>query len=154
MAQWFFTAITRTSTKVLIIVEEDELRECKDLENQDCSCLIADSVQSQKIVLDDICRIPTDRPYHFIVGKKPDESSSKRSDDPEKLKLIPQIKGVSLYVTEKTSFMHIEDIYIESDLELFIQFGKKRIMIAPEKLSNVLQHQLHSYANTLITFFQ
>ena len=149
----FFRALTRASIKISIIISDFQLAQCQEPEKmtprnfQDC-CL----KQFYDVLFEELVRRvseqPTCKPDCLFVGKKPVSSSvqkrqHQRSD-------LPNIEGLTEYVSGNRCFLHIDDLFEETSLEALRNFGIKKIFIFPR---NWFQFNCYASTNKIIVDF-
>ena len=125
------TAITRASLKVKIIVKERVIA----TEDEAKQYLI--SVQNEKLKsgVDFVRETGANaKPSVLFVGKLPNapEFQKKVSVDDN---FIPDVEGVALYRAQKRSFLHIDDVFLESDFQKLLDFGVRQIFISNKDIS-------------------
>ena len=131
----FFCAITRATSKVVIILNETQLSGCKSyiIENgKSCPCIHNGAEKQFKWHMLSVSSSSSPQPSTILIGRKPD-SSFVKSDSKNVLKDIPKINGISIYTGENEgTLLHINDIYMESDLEKLHQFGVRLLLLMPD----------------------
>ena len=151
----FFTALTRVSTKLLIIMNEDQLKGCQEVKeaspgkNQNCDCLSSYLEKRYQLFLDTLCYKPKMGPRYLILGKEPDVPFFEKTKNQQMMERCP--KGTSIFSKNHVSFLHIEDLYKESDLKLLFDLGIKHIVIAPEEVPCTLSKMFRMLSGMIVS---
>ena len=123
MGKYFFTAITRASIKVVIVLTDTA--SIRDFNRSNSEDKIRE--QFQKAI--NIVREKREsQPSVIIVGNIPAVPGFRKQIGKRSLQ-IPQIDGISLYVGEQSCFLHINDVYKESDLKKLRDCGVRLIIL-------------------------
>ena len=152
----FFSALTRASVKITIIVSDLQLVQCWELENmqtqtfQDC-CLEKIFNSNFERIVCDVCKGVTSKPECLFVGKKPvlssvQERQHRRSD-------LPIIEGLTEYVSGNCCFFHVVDVFEETSLQALQKFGIKRIYVFPENWFHWFQFESYAFTEKIIIDF-
>ena len=152
----FFRAITRASVKITILISELQLAECRELDIispqtfQDC-CLkqLFDSYFDKTVRI--VCERATNKPEFLFVGKRPVSSSIQKRKHPRSD--LPNIEGLTEYVSGNRFFLHIDDLFEETSLEALRKFGIKFIYIFPENWLHWHQFECYGSTNKIIADF-
>ena len=125
LGQQFFTAITRASTRVAIIVGE-----IKSTEDFQKNCTESNLNEKFEEILRIVRQRRESKPSIVIVGANssiPGFRNESRSSTP-----IPEVDGVSLHVDNQTCFLHMDDLYKQSDLVKLQEFGIRLVILFNE----------------------
>ena len=138
----FTTAITRASLKVKIIVNH-----FKNVDDERVDTVLK-KVHDKKIqkFVDENGNKTTGKTTVLIVGKKPQNLHLWKKNLNEES--IPNVDNISLYVGNQGSFLHLDDIYLESDFLKLQQFGVQKILLTNENVSS-FWHYFYVYASAL-----
>ena len=93
-------------------------------------------------------------PATLVVGMCPDQVGHfKRELNPPQ-KYLPDVDGISTYVSRRSRVLHIDDVYLESDLKKLNDFGIKMILFCSKSIE--CDWHYHYYAGSIecITNFQ
>ena len=89
--------------------------------------------EKMKGVIERVRKLPAEqKPTVLFVGKLPNAADFQQvlfSDD------IPEIEDASLYRAQRGCFLHMNDIYLQSDLQKLFDFGIREIFIANTDLA-------------------
>ena len=153
----FFTAITRGSTKLTIIVSDLQLFGCRevneDLANtlQEC-CLTKEWGTFRLEKLLGVYYPMKKKPFLLLVGFKPSFTSFQKQK--YKGRDLSSIEGVSEYAGEQEEkFLHVADVFENSSLEKFRKFGIEVICVTPENQSCRMQNIFYNATSKLIKAF-
>ena len=116
----FSTAVTRASLKIVIIVDDSSLLDDENLK----LCLEMEQSDFIEKRLEVIEYSISAKPTFLFVGRCPDVEHFKRELNPPQT-YLPDVEGISCYVGFFSRFLHIDDVYLESDLEKLNDFGIK-----------------------------
>ena len=112
------TALTRASLKLVIVVEDFSLSDDDDLK----LCLEKKQIDFIETKLKVIQSYSSAKPTSLCVGRCPDVEHFERDMNPPQ-KYLPDVEGISCYVGRCSRFLHIDDVYLESDLKKLNDFG-------------------------------
>ena len=123
----FLTSISRATTKTAIIINQEQLNECRESENQNGSCC---AFEAHERYFDEIRRERDVTTRYLMIGPKlPTVSDFVQSDhQPAPIREIPDI---ILYVARDgtASFWYCQDVYQWSHLEKVYNGGIRKIVI-------------------------
>ena len=123
------TAVTRASLKAEIIVNDCDIPD----DNHMHKYLTNIHEEKMKGVIDRVRKLSAEqKPTVLFVGKLPYAADFQQvffCDD------IPEIEDVSLYRAQQGCFLHMNDIYLQSDLQKLFDFGIREIFIANTDLA-------------------
>ena len=123
------TAVTRATLKAEIIVNDCDIPD----DNHMHKYLTNIHEEKMKGILDRVRKLPAQqKPIVLFVGKLPNTADFQQvffCDD------IPEIEDVSLYRAQQGCFLHMNDIYLQSDLQKLFDFGIREIFIANTDLA-------------------
>ena len=144
----FLTALTRASLNLVIIVDdssppEEELKRAIAAEQ---SKLMEDHIKVTQFYR---CA----KPIFLVFGRCPDEGQFKRELNPPQM-YLPDIDGISCYVGRHSRFLHIDDVYLESDLKKLHDFGIKFILFCSKSIECEWHHLYLTATNFCLTNFQ
>ena len=123
MGKYFFTAITRASIKVVIVLTD--IASIRDFQRSNSEDEITEQFQQ---AINIVREKRESQPSVIIVGNIPAVPGFHKQIGERSLQ-IPQIDGISLYVGEQSCFFHIDDVYKESDLTKLSHFGIRLIIL-------------------------
>ena len=133
----FFTAFTRASLKVLVVVSEFSIPAASWWE-ENFSKFVRNMVDKA------ITEIPTDRNKQSVlfVGpiKKLIESLGCNQIFNEKETVLSSILGVSIYERHQRKFLQADDVYLESDFGNLLDFGVQKIVFADDNVTSIWQY--------------
>ena len=133
----FFTAFTRASLKVLVVVSECSIPDESWWEDN-----FSKFVRS--MVDKTITEIPPDSNQQSVmfVGpiKRLIESLGCHQSINEKETVLPSILGVSIYERHQRKFLQADDVYLESDFENLLDFGVQKIVLADDNVTSIWQY--------------
>ena len=118
----FSTALTRASLKIVIIVEDSSLVDDEDFKLR----LEMKEIHFIEKFLEATEFHSSAKPTSLFVGRCPDVEYFERELNPPQM-YLPDVEGVSCYVGRHSRFLHIDDVYLESDLKKLNDFGIKFI---------------------------
>ena len=118
----FPTALTRASLKLVIVADDSSLLDDEDLK----LCLEKKQIDFIEITLEVIEYNRSAKPIFLFVGRCPDVEHFELELSPPQM-YLPDVEGISCYVGCFSRFLHIDDVYLESDLEKLNDFGIKFI---------------------------
>ena len=119
----FLTALTRASLKLVIVVDDSSLLDDEDLK----LCLEMKQIEFIEIILKVIESYSSVKPAFLFVGRCPDVEHFQRELNPPQM-YLPDVEGISCYVGRHSRVLHIDDVYLESDLEKLNDFRIKFII--------------------------
>ena len=135
----FFTAFTRASLKVMVVVSEFSIPD-ESWWEENFSKFV------RRMVDETITEIPpdTEQPSVLFVGpiKKLIESLECHRIVNEKETALLSILDLSLYERRQIKFLHTDDVYLESDLKKLLDFGVQKIVIANDNVTSIWQYYL------------
>ena len=158
MKHKFFCAITRASTKLVILINNTQLGQCKQIDYEttvdERKCCLQKQVDERfQNLLKRIAENSLTKPTVLLVGRKPNLSSFKEMANQDSGTTLPDIEGLSLYVGEGSSFLHIEDVFEESDLRKLHNFGIQFISLTLTSAACPWQNAfLRASGNLIIRF--
>ena len=125
----FFVAVTRASLKLVIIVDDSSLPD------EDLKQTLA--TEQSKSLEDGLKLAECDRftkPAMLVVGMRPDQAGHfKRELNPPQM-YLPDVDGISAYVGRHSRILHIDDLYLESDLKKLFDFRIKAIWFCSKSI--------------------
>ena len=126
------TAVTRPSFKVVIIVKDCRIPN----EQYMAKILYRDQQKELNSTVDQIQETDNKKPSILFIGELP--SSFEFSNDPDMTGncLYPGIPGLEFYRKNNgASFLHVDDLYLETDLDQLLNFGIRECIIANKDIS-------------------
>ena len=123
MGKYFFTAITRASIKVVIVLTDTA--SIKDFKRSNSEDELTEQFQQAINIIREKREL---QPSVIIVGNIPDVPGFRKQIGERSLQ-VPQIDGISLYVGKQSCFLHIRDVYKESDLKKLSHFGIRLLIL-------------------------
>ena len=151
---FFFRALTRVSTKLLIIMSEDQLKGCQEVKeaspgkNQNCDCLSSYLEKRYQLFLDDVCHKSQKGYWYLIISKEPDKSFSVETNNQHMMAQLP--KGTFFLSKNGCCFLHFEDFFKVSDIDSLLDLGIKKIVFAPEEVPCTLNQMFHQLSRLII----
>ena len=121
----FLTAVTRATLKVDIIVKDYDLADEEQIEN----CLARFGGENIKTAIKERLKNSNNNSIVLFVGQMPN-ALDKASDS--------GITGISVY--QQNTFLHTDDIFLESDLEKLSELNVHQIFLANTNLSCKLDY--------------
>ena len=137
----FSTAVTRASLKLVIIVDDSLLLDDEDLKLY----LEMKQIEFKEEILEVIESHSSAKPTSLFVGRCPDVEHLMQELNPAQM-YLPDVEGISCYVGRQSRFLHIDDVYLESDLEKLSDFGIEYIINWPKSIE-CEWHSLYHYAS-------
>ena len=153
--KFFFTAITRASTKLTIIASDLQLSDCRMLKNDPeddlQECCLTDEWQNSTLQQHIAAAGAINENLSvLLVGYEPSLASfQKRKYEASGL----SIEGVTEYVGEEGSFLHVEDVADIASLETFRNLGIKVIYVATICVKGIMQDMFYQATHRLIKPF-
>ena len=133
----FFTAFTRASLKVLVVVSECSIPDESWWEDN-----FSKFVRS--MVDKTITEIPPDSNQQSVmfVGpiKRLIESLGCHQSINDKETVLPNIFGGSVYERHQSKFLQFDDVHLESDFKKLLDFGVQKIVLADDNVTNIWQY--------------
>ena len=122
----FLTAISRATSKTAIIINQDQLSECRESENLIGCCCAFDVYEKyvEEIRTENDVKI-----RYLLIGPK--ELALNDFVQSDQLTLIHKIPNIILYVAKKgnASFLYCQNVYKESNLDKLYEWGIRKIVI-------------------------
>ena len=153
----FFCAITRCSTNIALVLNEEQLLACREIDrysvSENANCCLQDFSKDQFTkLLEIVGNTPSEKPTILFVGKKPEVSLFTESRNYGSTE-VPKIEGISLFQTEISQVFHVEDIFQESHLEILQNYGIRLIIIAPDSVSCHWSNIFYTSSSKLIEMY-
>ena len=145
----FSTAVTRASLKLVIVADDSSLLDDEDLK----LCLEKKRIDFIEITLEVIEYNRSAKPTFLFVGRCPDVEHFRRELNPPQM-YLPDVEGISCYVGCFSRFLHIDDVYLESDLEKLNDFGIKFITNWRKSIECEWHQLYHMASNICMENFQ
>ena len=139
----FSTAQIRASLKLVIIVDDsallddDHLKLCLEMKQ-------LDFIEKRLKVIE---YSKSAKPTSVFVGRCPDAEHFEREMNPPQM-YLPDVEGISCYFGRHSRVLHVDDVYLESDLKKLNDFGIK-IIYNLRKSIECEWHSLYHLASNL-----
>ena len=146
----FITALTRASLKLVIIVDDSSLRDDEKLK----SALVADEDKRMEpgMGISEFGRLA--KPVWLFVGRFPDKAGPfTREMNPPQM-YLPDVDGISCYVGRHSRVLHIDDVYLESDLKKLTNFGIKIIHFGVKSIECEWHYFYYKASSACVANFQ
>ena len=146
---YFLTAITRASLKLVIIFDESPLSDDEVLNE----AMVTEKSELVETTLKMAEFLRSAKPIFLFVASYPDEEHFERELNTPQM-YLPDVDGISCYVGNHSRVLHIEDVYLESDLKKLNDFGIKFIFLCNMPVE-CEWHSIYYYATSIcISNFQ
>ena len=125
----FLIAVTRASLNIVIIVDDSSLPNDKDLKRS------LKKNQSEfmrvKLAISEVQKRA--KPIVLFVGESPDVGFFVRELNPPQT-YVPDVLGISCYVGLFSRIIHLDDVYLESDLNKLKDFGIRYVFFCSKSV--------------------
>ena len=145
----FSTAVTRASLKLVIVADDSSLLDDEDLK------LYLEKKQidfiEKRLKVIEYSR--SAKPTFLFVGRCANVENFERELNPPQM-YLPDVEGISCYVGCFSRFLHIDDVYLESDLKKLNDFGIKFITNWRKSIECEWHHLYHLASQKCMENFQ
>ena len=153
----FFSAITRATSKLVIVLNERQLSGCKEYVNKNeksCPCVQEGAEKQFNRHMVSILSNSPKKPSTLFVGRKP-ESPFKKVESSNLSFEIPKIDGLTVYREErnKGAVLYIDDLFKKKDLEILHNFGVRSILLMPSILECRFTYDFYNKSGLCIEEF-
>ena len=126
------TAVTRPSFKAVIIVKDFRIPNEEFMD----TILNRDQQEQLESTVNQLEETCNRKPNVLFIGELPSSFGISNNPDVTGNSLYPGIPGLELYRKNNgSSFLHIDDLYLETDLDQLFNFGIRECIIANKDIS-------------------
>ena len=153
----FFSAITRATSKLVIVLNETQLSGCKEYVNKNeksCPCVQEGAEKQFNRHMVSILSNSPKKPSTLFVGRKP-EAPFKKVESSNSSFEIPNIDGLTVYREERNegAVLYIDDLFKKKDLEILHNFGVRSILLMPSILECRFTYDFYNKSGLCIEEF-